>query len=235
MVPSPSPTTPHSHRSATPPRWQRRPESRPEEILDAAQRAFGEFGYARTKLEDVARLAGVCKGTLYLYFESKEFLFRAMVRAKVVTALAEAEAFARSYPGPAEELLRHLVTRMYQRLRQEPMVRITRLVQAELGNFPELAQFYFEEVILRARRLIEQILRRGTDTGEFRTLAHGFAARGLASLMVHTAQVQCLFHHLDPDALSDEQALEGLIDLYLNGVLARPMGPLAVPAAPPRP
>jgi len=206
---------------SSPPRWQRRPDARPEEILDAALAVFGEAGYARAKLDDVARQAGVSKGTLYLYFDSKETLFREMVRARVVAWLGEAEEFVRSYEGSARSLLVELVRRMYTRVRCEPMTRIARLVQSELGHFPELAQFYFDEVILRARRLVEQVLERGAATGEFRPSANGFAARGLSSLLVHTAQVQCFYCAFDPHALTDEQAIEGLIDLYLHGVLAR--------------
>jgi AcrR family transcriptional regulator len=212
-IPSPS----------SPPRWQRRPEARPDEILDAALAVFGESGFARAKLDDVARLAGVSKGTLYLYFDSKESLFREMVRAKVVASLAEAEVYVRTYEGPARALLIELIRRMYGRVRREQMTRIARLVQGELGHFPELARFYFDEVILRARRLVEQVLERGIATGEFRPSTSGFAARGLSSLVVHTAQVQCFFHHFDPQALTDEQAVEGLIDLYLHGVLAHPV------------
>jgi AcrR family transcriptional regulator len=207
----------------SPPRWQRRPEARPDEILDAALAVFGESGFARAKLDDVARLAGVSKGTLYLYFDSKESLFREMVRAKVVAWLAEAEVYVRTYEGPARALLVELIRRMYGRVRREQMTRIARLVQGELGHFPELARFYFDEVILRTRRLVEQVLERGTATGEFRPSTNGFAARGLSSLLVHTAQVQCFFHHFDPQALTDEQAIEGLIDLYLHGVLAHPV------------
>jgi AcrR family transcriptional regulator len=212
------------------PRWHRRPEARPEEIIDAAQVVFGENGFARTKLEDVARIAGVSKGTVYLYFDSKESLFRAMVRAKVVAALTEAEEIVRSHDGPSGELLASLIRLMYGRMRRDQMARISRLVHAELSNFPELAKFYFEEVILRARRLIEEVIRRGIEAGEFRAVPHGFAARGLCSLLVQTAQVQCFFHNIDPGALTEEQALEGLIDLYLNGVLARPADLSQVPA-----
>jgi AcrR family transcriptional regulator len=204
------------------PRWQRRPEARPDEIIDAALAVFGESGFARAKLDDVARLAGVSKGTLYLYFDSKESLFREMVRARVVASLAEAEDFARGYEGSARDLMVQLVRWMYTRIRGEPMIRISRLVQSELSYFPELARFYFDEVILRARRLVEEVLERGTAAGEFRLSTNGFAARGLSSLLVHTAQLQCFYHSFDPRALSDEQAVEGLIDLYLHGVLARP-------------
>src|SRR3954451_14693264 len=117
---------------SSPPRWQRRPEARPDEILDAALAVFGEAGFARAKLDDVARQAGVSKGTLYLYFESKETLFREMVRARVVAWLGEAEEFVRTYEGSARSLLVELVRRMYTRVRCEPMTRIARLVQSEL-------------------------------------------------------------------------------------------------------
>jgi AcrR family transcriptional regulator len=206
---------------AAPPRWQRRPEARPDEILDAALAVFGESGFARAKIDDVARLAGVSKGTVYLYYDSKEALFREMVRAKIVACLAEGEALVRTHEGSARALLIDLIRRMYVRMREEGMTRIARVVQAELMYFPELARFYFDEVILRARRLIEQVLERGAATGEFRPSPHAFAARGLTSLLVHTAHVQCFFHVFDPQALRDEQALDGLLDLYLHGVLAR--------------
>ncbi len=214
----PDPTTVPS----SPPRWQRRPEARPDEILDAALVVFGESGYARARVDDVARLAGVSKGTLYLYFDSKEALFREMVRARIVASLTEAEVYVRTYEGSARALLVELIRRMYRLVRCERMTRIARIVQGELGNFPELARFYFDEVILRARRLVAEVLERGVATGEFRPTAGGFAARGLSSLVVHTAQVQCFFHTFDPQALTDEQAVEGLIDLYLGGVLAQP-------------
>lgn len=204
------------------PRWQRRPEARPDEILEAALTVFGESGFARAKIEDVARRAGVSKGTVYCYFDSKESLFREMVRAKVVASLAEAEVFVRTFDGSARALLAELIRRMYGRVRREQMMQLARVVQGELPHFPELARFYFDEVILRARRLIEQVLERGVATGEFRPSATGFAARGLSSMLVHTAQVQCFFQRFDPQALTEEQAVEGLIDLYLHGVLAHP-------------
>src|SRR6266508_381280 len=162
--------------ASSPPRWQRRPEARPEEILDAAFAVFGESGFARAKIDDVARLAGVSKGTVYLYFDSKESLFRELVRAKVVASLAEAEAFVQTYDGSARALLVELIRRMYTRMRREQMMQLARVVQGELPHFPELARFYFDEVILRARRLVEQVLERGAATGEFRPSPSGFAA-----------------------------------------------------------
>jgi AcrR family transcriptional regulator len=207
--------------ASAPPRWQRRPDERPDEILDAAQTVFGEVGFARAKIDDVARVAGVSKGTVYLYFDSKETLFREMVRAKVVPKLEEAEQMIRTHQGSARDLLVSFISvGMYHKLRDAGMARISRVVQAEMGNFPELARFYFDEVILRARHLVQRVLEMGVESGEFRPEALAFGPRGLPALLVHTANVQCFFNQFDPEALNDDQALTGLIDLYLHGVLA---------------
>jgi AcrR family transcriptional regulator len=214
--------SPKSDEPSNSPRWQRRPGERLEEILDAAQQVFGDCGFMRAKLDDVARLAGVSKGTLYRYFDSKETLFREMVRAKVVSGLAETEEMVKSHRGSSRDLLVLLMERMYHRLRDQYLVRITRVIQAEFASFPELAQFYFDEVVVRTTGLFAEVLQRGIDTGEFRQVSHAFGARALPSLLVHSAQVQSWFHQVDPAALPDEKALEGLIDFSLNGVLARP-------------
>src|SRR3954464_6528854 len=103
--------------AATAPRWQRRPGERPDQILDAAQQVFGDCGFMRAKLDDVARVAGVSKGTLYRYFSSKETLFREMVRAKVVSGLAETEAMVKAHSGSSRDLLVLLMEKMFHRLR----------------------------------------------------------------------------------------------------------------------
>ncbi|HEX5386877.1 MAG TPA: TetR/AcrR family transcriptional regulator [Gemmatimonadales bacterium] len=207
------------------PRWQRRPEARPEEILDAAQEIFGEYGFARAKLDDVAQRAGVSKGTVYLYFDSKEALFREMVRAKIVPMIEQGEALVEQHEGPYRDLLVTLVRTMFDRMQRGGLGRIARLVTSELTSFPELGRFYFDEVILRARRLLELVLDRGIASGEFRPVAHRFAARGLPLLLVQTSLSQCFYREFDPQALSDEAALEGIIELCLEGVLTRsPMG-----------
>src|SRR3954467_12859316 len=97
------------------PRWRRRKDARPEEIISAALDVFSERGFAATKLEDVARKAGVTKGTIYLYYENKEALFKAIVRGTIVPVIAKGEEIAQSFPGSARELFEKLV-REYWRL-----------------------------------------------------------------------------------------------------------------------
>jgi AcrR family transcriptional regulator len=210
-------------RSTVPrPRWKRRPAARPEEILDAAFAVFAEDGFARAKLDDVARRAGVSKGTLYLYFDSKETLFREMVRAKVVPCVVEGEEFVRTFEGSPRDLLVAVIRRMWTTVRTPEVTRIGRLLQFELGSFPELGRFYFDEVIARTRRLIQGAIDRGVASGEFRRVPHHFATRAVSALLMHSAQQQCFFASLDPAPLTDEQVLNGVIDIVLNGVLARP-------------
>ena len=217
-----------TRRRAPRPRWHRRPEARHEEIIAAATDAFATTGFARTKLEDVARRAKVSKGTLYRYFDSKDALFREMVRANVVTVLAAGEELIRGYEGPSRELLALLIRRMWDPMRDPAMARIGRLVHSELHEFPELARFYFEDVIVRGRRMIQSVLDRGIASGEFRPDLHRFASRGLPHLMVFSAQTQCFFATMDPERLGDGQVLDGILDLYLHGVEARPpAGPAA--------
>jgi AcrR family transcriptional regulator len=217
----PDPAPAPAPEAAPTPRWQRRPEARPDEILEAAFRVFGEHGFARAKLEDVAQAAGVSKGTLYLYFDSKETLFREMVRAKVVPLVEQGEAKLQAHEGPYRELLVSLVTTMYDTMLHRGLGRISRLVISELGAFPELARFYYEEVVLRAQRLLEQLLERGVAAGEFRPVPHHYAARGIPALVLHALQTQCTFQQFDPRAPTESQVLEGIVDLYLHGVLAR--------------
>jgi AcrR family transcriptional regulator len=209
-------------RAHRPAKWQRRPEARPEEILCAAVQVFGEEGFARTKLEDVARKAGVSKGTLYLYFDSKDTLFREMVKARITPVFAEAEQAIRGFQGSARALLEWMIRCMWDTIRRPEMIHIARIVHAELASFPELARFYFDEVIQRNRALLREAVERGLATGEFRRVSHDFILRAVPSLLVHGAMYQRGFGVYDPTPITDDQLLEGVLDLVMNGVLTRP-------------
>ena len=151
------------------PRWRRRKEARPDEILAAALENFAERGFAATRLEDVAARAGISKGTLYLYFKGKEELFEAVVRATLVPNIERLEAMAATFEGPSAVLLERLLL-TFAAVVDSRVGAIPKLVIAEAGNFPELARFYLNEVVRRGLRLIAAILRRGIGRGEFRPI-----------------------------------------------------------------
>lgn len=152
------------------PAHRRRKEARPAELTAAALELFVERGYAATRLEDVAAAAGVSKGTLYLYFDSKEALFKAVVREGLLPALAEGEALVEGFSGTSEELLREVVMGMWELIGAQRIGGIPKLIFAEARNFPEIAQFYEQEVIQRGTALIRSVIARGVAHGEFRTI-----------------------------------------------------------------
>ncbi len=145
---------------------------------------FIERGYAATRLEDVARRAGVVKGTIYLYFADKLALFTAMVEQVIAPLIADDEAFlaeAIACDSPPFERLWRLLQRWGDRLFHTSLGGVVKLVMAEAGNFPEMAAVYHDRVILRAMALVEQVLVEGQQAGDF---SAQWAAAPLAQIIV---------------------------------------------------
>lgn len=156
--------------SATPPRRQRRKEARPSELTEAALDLFVEKGFAATRLEDVASRAGVSKGTLYLYFDSKEALFKAVIQEGIVPVIAKGESIVAAHTGSSSEALRQLILSWWQMIGGTKLGGIPKLMVSEARNFPEVAQFYYDNVIVRGRRLMRGVLDQGMESGEFKPL-----------------------------------------------------------------
>ena len=160
--------------SADPPR-RRRKEARPQELTAAALELFTERGFAATRLEDIASRAGVSKGTLYLYFDSKEALFEAVIREGIIPAMNEGRTMLEEHQGSASELLRCLLLGWWELLGESPLGGVPKLMVSEAGNFPKVAAFYRENVIDPGRALLREALQRGMDQGEFRPVDVGMA------------------------------------------------------------
>jgi AcrR family transcriptional regulator len=200
-------------------RWRRRKEARPDEILAAALASFAERGFAATRLEDVAARAGISKGTLYLYFKSKEELFEAVVRATLLPNLERVETLAASFAGPSALLLERLLLTISDVVSSRTGA-IPKLVIAEAGNFPELARFYLDEVVRRGLRLIGAILRRGIARGEFRALDVDHAVYCVIAPMLIAALWKNSLESYDHAALDAPALARVHLDLLLRGLEA---------------
>lgn len=209
----------------TKPRWTRRKEARPQELLAAALDLFVERGYAATRLDDVAARAGVTKGTLYLYFPSKEDLFFAMVRENLLPVLDEAQALIDGYTGSSAELLREILLGWWQRIGETRLSGLTKLVLAESGNFPEVAKFYHEEVISRSNALLVRLLERGIARGEFRPVDVAHAHMVLAAPVLMLTLWRHSFDACRPEPVAAEAYLDSMIDLLTHGLLPRKPAP----------
>lgn len=210
-------------------RWRRRKELRPQEILAAALASFAERGFAAARLDDVARRAGVTKGTVYLYFPNKVELFKAVVAQALVPNLERGEALLDDGEAArAADLLAQLL-RGWAELARSPAGAIPKIIVSEAGNFPDLARFYQATVVDRGMALMRRVVRLGIERGEFRgDIADDLDA--IVRCLVAPLLVAMLWRHsfgrhdadgFDPDALCHIQ-----LRLLLEGLVAQPPAPV---------
>ena len=197
---------------------ERRKDARPRELLDAALLLFVKQGFAATKAEDVAKQAGVSKGTLFLYFSSKEELFKEVVRENIGGQFSEFNIALDSFTGTTEMLLRTFMTAWWERVGSTRSAGICKLMVSEGSHFPELADFYRSEVIDPACQVIARVLARGVSRGELKAV--------VAPHSVYTLLAPILFLMLwnSAPSLSGTLALDGKvfldtqIDVLLHGI-----------------
>ncbi len=200
---------------------QRRKSARPQELLQAALELFVEKGLANTRAEDVAARAGVSKGTLYLYFSSKDDLFMSVVRHHLTAVIMEGEDILARHQGPAGDLLKTLALTWWQRVTTSRAAGLLVVMMAEAKQFPELALFYVNEVIVPSRALAAKAIQYGIERGEFRALNVDAAVLSLMS----TLQFLLVYHEItsicvnDPGAMAPEVYLPQQIDMLLQGMM----------------
>jgi AcrR family transcriptional regulator len=202
-------------------RWRRRKEARPAEILEAALACFKERGFAATRLEDVAARAGVTKGTIYLYYPSKEELFKAVIRGELVPNIERLEV-ALGAPGPAAPLLKVLFDTWARDILPSPVSVLPKLVIAEAGNFPELARFYLETVVHRGLGLVASVLRRGIAGGEFRPVDVDHVVYCVVGPLLLTVLWKHSLGPHDDRALDLAAVCRAHLDLVLHGLQPSP-------------
>ena len=198
---------------------RRRKDARPGELLSAGLEVFAERGFAATRLEEVAKRAGVSKGTVYLYFESKEALFKAAVESAVAPALQMANAIATDSKLTAAEALRAFISNWWQNVGLSPVGALPKLLIAESHNFPELTRWFLDNVMQKALGMAANIISSGIERGEFRAVDPLNAARIVFAPMFSYLVWKRAFGDIitdlpDPDAhfaLSSELALRGLL------------------------
>jgi TetR/AcrR family transcriptional regulator len=219
----PKATTSAPAATATGPRQrrERRKEARPGELLDAALSLFVEKGYAATRVEEVAARAGVSKGTLFLYFPSKEDLFKAVVHENIAGHFPEWREELTRFEGSSAELLHYFMQSWWERIGMTAASGITKLVMSEAGMFPDMAAFYRREVIGPGHELLHRVLHRGVNSGEFRSLDLDYAVYSLIAPMIFLLMWK---HSMGPCTPSAQQIdpvrfIDSQVSLLLQGIL----------------
>ena len=207
---------------------QRRKAARPQELLEAGLRLFLRKGLAGTRIEEVAREAGVSKGTLYLYYPSKDELFKAVVRHYLTQVIVEAGNLADVHDGPSAALLHQLATTWWLRVGSSEAAGLVVLLMNEATAFPDLAQFYMDEVLAPTHALLRRVLERGMARGEFRTLditsvVHGMIAPVQFLILYKRCTSVCAVNSVP---LDPEQFLSTQVEILLHGLATpHPSGP----------
>ncbi len=195
------------------PRFRRRKEDRPQEITAAALHAFAEKGYAATRVEEVAKRAGVSKGLLYLYFKTKEELFKAVIRSFVVPKIDELTAVVDSNEMTSEEFLRGPFLDFARTLPGSPVSILVRLMIAEGPKHPDLLQFYWDNVISRGLGALGKVVERGVENGEFRPSVVDEFPHLFVMPVVFSVIFRLLFEKQSPDT---DKLIEAQVDLLLG-------------------
>ena len=202
------------------PKRERRKQARPGELLDAALDLFVEKGFSATRADEVAARAGVSKGTLFLYFQSKEDLFKAVVRENIANKFPTWQEEFLTFEGSSADMLRYALTSWWERIGKTRASGITKLVMSEAQNFPEIAAFYQEEVIQPGNAMIRRILERGVQAGEFREMDLEQAVHIIVAPMIFLMMWK---HSMGACAASakivdPEQFIHMQVDVLLHGM-----------------
>jgi TetR/AcrR family transcriptional regulator len=203
---------------------ERRKEARPGELLDAALDLFVEKGFAATRAEEVAARAGVSKGTLFLYFPSKEELFKAVVRENISGRFKEWNDEFQVFEGTTPDMVRYCMKVWWERLGATRASGITKLIISEARNFPELAAFYQQEVIKPGQDLIRRMLQRGMERGEFHITDLDYATFSITAPMIFLVMMKHSLGVCIPQdyPLDPERYLTSQVETLLHGLCVRP-------------
>jgi AcrR family transcriptional regulator len=191
----------------TEPRYQRRKEERPQEITEAAFLVFAEKGYATARVEEVAKRAGVSKGLLYLYFKTKEDLFKAVIRSVVIRRVDALLVAVEETELSSEAFIRGPLLDFMKRVPGSPIAVVIRLLISEGQRHPDLVDYYWDNVVSKGLAAIAHFVQRGVDRGEFRDTAVTQLPQLVLAPMMLSMIWKILFakRSLDTDKLMETQ------------------------------
>jgi len=204
------------------PKFRRRAEARPDEVLDAALELFIENGFAATRVEDIAKRAGLSKGAVYLYFPSKEAVLAALVQRAIVPIADSALQTLHDYEGDPRIVIGLVLNMLAARLSDPKVLAMPKLILREVLGFPELAQMYRREVIDRVIPAVEGLIRRGIDQGYLRQVDPSLTIRSIIGpLLLHVAMAE-LFGIMPEGGLHLDKLVDNHLSILFDGLSAPP-------------
>lgn len=201
------------------PKWRRRAESRPDEILDAALKIFERDGFDAARVEDIAREAKLSKAGVYLYFETKEAILRGLIEREIAPIARNFRAMAEAGTEDPLKSLRMIMTALTEKVSEKRRFVVPGLILSLAGRYPDLAAYYRNHVVEQGLGAVKALIEAGIETGLFRACDAGIAARSLMGpIFIHGFYTH--FLHGDPGPLTPEERVRAHADILLNGLMA---------------
>jgi AcrR family transcriptional regulator len=206
------------------PKFRRRAEARPDEVLDAALDLFIENGFAATRVDDIAKRAGLSKGAVYLYFPSKEAIIEALVRRALVPVASNAAAFVAHFDGDPRIAVTTVMKMLAGAMANPRFMAIPKLVVREVVNFPELAAMYRRELLDHAIPVLEGLIRRGVDNGYLRQVDPALTVRSVVGAFIAHLMLAEVFGIVPPDGLALDRLVDNHLLILFEGLSRKPGG-----------
>jgi AcrR family transcriptional regulator len=202
------------------PKFRRRADARPDEVLDAALDLFIEKGFAATRVEDIAKRAGISKGAVYLYFPSKEKILEGIVRRAVVPIAEHALSFAKNYEGDPRLVITMVLKMLGTKLNEPRLLAIPKLIFREVLGFPELAEMYRREVLDQVIPVVIGLLKKGIDQGYLRQVDPELTVRSIIGpVMLHVAMFE-IFGLVPKDGFAIDRLIDNHLTILFDGLSA---------------
>jgi AcrR family transcriptional regulator len=202
------------------PKFRRRAEARPDEVLDAALELFVEKGFSATRVEDIAARAGLSKGAVYLYFPSKEAILEGLVRRAILPIANNALGFLENFSGDPRIVITMVMKMIAGRLHDPKLVAIPRLLIREMIHFPEFAQMYRREVLDRVIPAVTQLIKNGVAEGYFRPVDPELTIRSIIGPIALHMMMAEVFGITPVDGLAIDRLIENHISILFDGLSA---------------
>jgi AcrR family transcriptional regulator len=201
-------------------KFRRRAAARPDEVLDASLDLFIERGYAATRVEDIAKRAGLSKGAVYLYFPSKEKILEGIIRRAIVPIAENALSFARGFEGDPRLVITMVLRMLSGKLNEPRVLAIPKLIFREVLGFPELAAMYRAEVLDKVLPVITGLIRKGIDQGYMRPVDPELTIRSIIGpIMLHVAMAE-IFGLMPADGFAIDRLIENHLTILFDGLSA---------------
>lgn len=204
------------------PKFRRRAEARPDEVLDAALELFMEKGFAATRVDDIAKRAGLSKGAVYLYFPSKEAVLEALVRRSIIPIADSALEALRNYEGDPRLVISMVIKMVGHRFSDPRIVAIPKVVFREVLGFPHLAEMYRVEVLDKVIPVVASLIRRGVEQGYLRQVDPELTIRSIIGpLMLHLVMAE-VFGITPAGGLHFDRLVDNHLSILFDGLSAPP-------------